>query len=133
MNVIAPNAVNSSAGAAGAGGAAKADVDYQSFLRLLVAQMRNQDPTAPMDATQYVSQLATFSQVEQSVQINGKLEQMLQSSALAQADAIIGRNLTSADGTVSGKVVEVKLTSTGVTARLEGGGEIAVGPGVVVK
>jgi flagellar basal-body rod modification protein FlgD len=51
----------------------KTAVDYQSFLRLLVAEMKNQDPTNPMDSTQYVAQLASFSQVEQSVQINSKL------------------------------------------------------------
>ena len=69
----------------------KTQVDYQSFLKLLVAQMKNQDPTNPMDSTQYMAQLAAFSQVEQSVQMNGKLDQMLQSSTLDQADAMIGR------------------------------------------
>ena len=57
----------------------KTAVDYQSFLKLLIAEMKNQDPTKPMDSTQYVAQLATFSQVEQSVQINTKLDQILQS------------------------------------------------------
>jgi len=32
--------------------------DYETFIKLLVAQMKNQDPTQPTDATQYVSQLA---------------------------------------------------------------------------
>ena len=36
----------------------KTSVDYQSFLKLLMAQMKNQDPTKPMDSTQYVAQLA---------------------------------------------------------------------------
>lgn len=110
----------------------KASVDYQSFLKLLIAQMKNQDPTQPMDSTQYVAQLATFSQVEQSVQMNTKLDSMLQSSALAQADAIIGHTITSADGKTTGTVSEVKLTASGLTAVLNGGGEIAVGPGVTV-
>ena len=69
----------------------KTAVDYQSFLKLLIAEMKNQDPTKPMDSTQYVAQLATFSQVEQSVQTNTKLDQIMQSSALSQADALIGR------------------------------------------
>ena len=110
----------------------KASVDYQSFLKLLIAQMKNQDPTQPMDSTQYVAQLAPFSQVEQSVQMNTKLDSMLQSSALAQADAIIGHTITSADGKTTGTVSEVKLTASGLTAVLNGGGEIAVGPGVTV-
>jgi flagellar basal-body rod modification protein FlgD len=86
-----------------------------------------------MDSTQYVAQLAAFSQVEQSVQINSKLEQMLQSSTLAQADSLIGRTVTSADGKITGKVEEVRLITNGIVAVLEDGKEIAVGPGVVIS
>lgn len=110
----------------------KASVDYQSFLKLLIAQMRNQDPTQPMDSTEYVAQLATFSQVEQSVQMNAKLDSILQSSALAQADALIGRVITAADGVTSGAVAEVRLSSSGLVAVLEDGTQITVGPGVTV-
>ncbi|MCT8989258.1 flagellar hook assembly protein FlgD [Chelativorans sp. SCAU2101] len=108
-------------------------VDYQSFLRLLVAQMKNQDPTSPMESTDYVAQLATFSQVEQSVQINVKLEQILAASSLSQASGLVGREITSADGEVTGIVTEVKLYSDGVVAKLESGEEVIVGPGVVIR
>ena len=111
----------------------KTQVDYQSFLKLLVAQMKNQDPTNPMDSTQYMAQLAAFSQVEQSVQMNTKLDQMLQSSTLEQAASIIGRTVTSADGETSGKVAEVRLISNGIVAVLEGGKEITMGPGVKIS
>ena len=110
----------------------KTSVDYQSFLKLLIAQMKNQDPTQPMDSTQYVAQLATFSQVEQSVQMNTKLDGILQSSALSQADAIIGRTITSADGKTTGTVAEVRLTASGLTAVLADGSELTVGAGVTV-
>ena len=111
----------------------KTAVDYNSFLKLLVAEMKNQDPTKPMDATQYVAQLATFSQVEQSVQTNSKLSQIMQSSALAQADAIIGRTIISADGSAKGVVAEVRLAANGLIAVLQDGTQVAVGPGVTVK
>lgn len=111
----------------------KTAVDYDSFLKLLIAQMKNQDPTQPMDSTQYVAQLATFSQVEQTVQTNTKLDQILQSSALAQADSLIGHSITSADGGTTGKVAEVRLASNGLIAVLQDGSEVAVGPGVTVK
>ena len=121
------------AGANQAKATSKTAVDYQSFLKLLVAEMKNQDPTKPMDSTQYVAQLATFSQVEQSVQTNSKLDQLLQSSALSQADSLIGRTIASADGKTSGKVEEVRLAGTGLIAVLEDGTEVAIGTGVTIK
>ena len=126
MNTQAPSTANATEQTS------KTAVDYQSFLKLLVAEMKNQDPTNPMDSTQYVAQLAAFSQVEQSVQINTKLDQLLQSSTLAQADALIGRTVTSADGKIAGKVAEVRLLSDGIVAVLEGGKEITMGPGVKI-
>ncbi|MCC2099757.1 MAG: hypothetical protein KDJ12_01335, partial [Hyphomicrobiales bacterium] len=66
---------------------------YGDFLQLLMAQMKHQDPTSPTDSTQWVSQLATFSSVEQAVQSNAKLDQILQNTALTDAEALIGRSL----------------------------------------
>ena len=111
----------------------KTAVDYESFLKLLVAEMKNQDPTKPMESTDFVAQLATFSQVEQSVQSNSKLDQILQSTVLSQAGSLIGREITSADGKTSGVISEVKIKSGGIVAVLEGGKEITVGDGVVIK
>ena len=111
----------------------KTAVDYQSFLKLLIAEMKNQDPTKPMDSTQYVAQLATFSQVEQSVQTNTKLDQIMQSSALSQADALIGRSITSADGMTTGTVASVTLASSGLIAVLQDGTQVPVTAGVSIK
>jgi flagellar basal-body rod modification protein FlgD len=111
----------------------KTAVDYESFLKLLVAEMKNQDPTKPMESTDFVAQLATFSQVEQSVQSNSKLDQILQSTVLSQAGSLIGREITSADGKTSGVISEVKIKSGGIVAVLEGGKEITVGDGVVIR
>lgn len=111
----------------------KTSVDYQSFLKLLVAEMKNQDPTNPMESTDYVAQLATFSQVEQSVQTNAKLDQILQANVLSQAGSLVGRTVTTADGTVSGKVTAVKLYSDGISAILDSGAEIPMLAGVKIS
>lgn len=91
--------------AAGAYGTASAstgamtqlNADYDSFLKLLTAQVANQDPLEPMDSTTFVSQLAQLSQVEQSIVANANLEDIsLQLSGMgAMADMqLIGRNVT---------------------------------------
>ncbi len=108
------------------------DLDYNAFLKLLIAQLKNQDPTKPMDSAQFVAQLATFSQVEQSIAANGKLDSLLTSSALSIADAVIGRTVTSADGSVSGTVASVRITGDGPVARLTDGRELALGAGIVI-
>jgi flagellar basal-body rod modification protein FlgD len=113
--------------------ASKTTVDYQSFLKLLIAQMKNQDPTNPTSNTEFVAQLATFSQVEQSVQMNTKLDQMLTGSSLSQASSLVGRTVTSADGKTSGIVKEVTVAAAGLTATTTDGKTIAMTSGVKVS
>ncbi len=48
----------------------------QMFLQLLVTQLKNQDPTNPVDGTQFVAQLAQFSQLEQMINMNSSLQQI---------------------------------------------------------
>jgi flagellar basal-body rod modification protein FlgD len=115
-----------------AAAAARNALNYDSFLRLLVTQMQNQDPTAPMDSTQYLSQLASFAAVEQGVATNNKLDQLMTAIALSQADALIGRRVTSADGAKSGIVKSIAITDGGTVAVLESGQRIVMGSGVTI-
>lgn len=108
-------------------------VDYEAFLTLLVAQMQNQDPTEPMSDTEYIAQLASFSNVEQSTQINDKLDYLIQMTSIQQAGSLIGRSVTSADGLTSGVVSEVRILSDGTVAVLDNGAEVPVGPGLTVS
>ena len=103
-----------------------ASVDYDAFLQLLGAEMQNQDPTKPMESTEYVAQLASFSNVEQQIQTNEKLDNLLNSSFIASAGSLIGRTITSADGATSGEIVQVKVVNGAGTAVLQSGEEIAV-------
>ena len=107
--------------------------DYDTFLQLLIAQMKNQDPTKPMDPTQQVAQLANFSQVEQAMQLNAKLDALMATSALAQADGVIGRTVTSADGSVTGEVASLTVVTGGAVAVLADGREVPLVPGVTVS
>jgi len=70
--------------------------DFETFLRLLTAQLSNQDPLKPMESTEFVSQLASFSAVEQQTRTNSLLEQMTTSLAgqgVGDLSDWIGRNV----------------------------------------
>jgi len=131
-NSLAANAIQRSSPTSKTSESA-ATLNYNNFLKLLLAQMKNQDPTAPMDSTDYMAQLATFSQVEQSMIGNSKLDALLSSSALSQADSVIGRTVTSSDGEISGQVASVRITSEGALAKLSDGSELLLGPGIVIS
>jgi flagellar basal-body rod modification protein FlgD len=103
-------------------------------LQLLIAELQNQDPTQPTDPTQYMSQLASFSQVEQQVQTNTTLSAMLTSSTLSQADSLIGKSLTSSDGTTTGTVASVTIASDGTaTATLTNGSTMSLANGITIS
>lgn len=58
--------------------------EFNTFLELLTAQIRNQDPLAPLDSTQFVEQLATFSNLE----LQAKNTQILESIAAMMAQQL---------------------------------------------
>src|SRR3982750_1925053 len=111
-------------------------VDYNTFLQLLVAEMKNQDPTNPMDTSQYMSQFAQLSSVEQAMQTNNKLDSLLSSQSLSQADGLIGKTVSftaSHGASFSGKVASVSINHDGSIATLENGTKVAIGPGLTIS
>jgi len=64
MSPIPPSSSPAAAGSSTAVSATSASTDQNMFLQLLVAQLKNQDPTQPMDSTTFVTQLAQFQQLE---------------------------------------------------------------------
>ncbi len=74
----------------------KKDLGKDQFLSILVAQLKNQDPTSPMDNAQFVAQMAQFSSVEQLISINEKMDKMQGSmdTSLGGASELIGKKIT---------------------------------------
>lgn len=116
-----------------AAAAKQTTLNYDNFLKLLLAQMKNQNPTDPMKSTEYMGQLATFSQVEQSVNINSKLDALLTSSTLSQAGNLVGHTVISADKSVTGTVVSVQVANNGLLAHLDNGKDVPYEPGMTVS
>lgn len=84
------------------------------FMKLLVAQMRYQDPGKPVDSSQMMSQTATFSQVEKLEQLVNQNASMLVLQESATAGALVGRTATYTDTTgasTTGVVTAVQLAS----------------------
>ena len=85
---------NSGAAAGSATTQAPQPPSEQMFLQLLVAQIQNQDPLNPTDSTQFVSQLAQFSELEQVIGIRQDLE-----TAMAPGSGTAGAGNSNAGGT----------------------------------
>ena len=84
------------------------------FMKLLVAQMRYQDPTKPVDSSQMMSQTATFSQVEKLEQLVNQNASMLVLQGSATAGSLVGRSATYTDtngASKSGVITSVRLAS----------------------
>ncbi len=107
-------------------------LDYNAFLHLLIAQMRNQDPMEPMKSSDYVAQLATFSQVEKTIQTNERIASLLNTNNLQLAESLIGKTVISEEHGTAGVVVAAKVVDNGVVVLLDNGQEIPAGPGLIV-
>ena len=78
-------------------------LDKDAFLQLLVAQMKYQDPLEPTDNTEYISQLATFSQLEETQNMQASLQEM-------EANSLVGKQV----------VLRVTSSATGETSDVTG-------------
>jgi len=77
--------------------------EFNTFLQLLTAQVKNQDPLSPLDSTQFVEQLATFSSLEQQVRTNTSLEGI--ASMIGDLHAIIANDWLGEEVAVASKHV----------------------------
>jgi flagellar basal-body rod modification protein FlgD len=87
--------------------------DFQTFLTLLTTQMKNQDPLKPMESTEFVAQLATFSGVEQQVRANDRLDAIIEvlGGGAAGLAEWIGREVRApGKAAFDGETIEVGMT-----------------------
>jgi len=72
---------------------AQHELGKDDFLKLLITQLSNQDPTDPMDNTQFIAQMAQFSQLEQITNMNANFERLNSMLTSDQAVNVIGKNV----------------------------------------
>jgi flagellar basal-body rod modification protein FlgD len=68
------------------------------FLELLVTQMRNQDPMKPVADTEFIAQMAQFSNLEQTKEMSSDISQLRQSGSFTQAAALMGKQVSLLSG-----------------------------------
>jgi len=92
--------------------ASNSQINLQDFLRILTSQLTNQDPMKPMDNTQFMAQLAQFTSLEQTRQLNDKLASLLSVQSTTQSVGLIGRTVDVAleSGTAAGQVISLDLS-----------------------
>ena len=92
---------------------AAAQIGIQDFLKILVAQLGNQDPLKPMDNQEFVTQLAQFTSLQQTQEMNDKLGQLLSAQASQQSIGLLGKtvDVDTPSGASSGLVTGLSFTS----------------------
>jgi len=74
------------------------------FMTLLMAQLKNQDPTSPVDSAQMLTQQAQFSSLEQMQSLNQNFVAMMAMQNVSQATNLIGKTVSGTDSTTGAKV-----------------------------
>lgn len=95
-NALTGTAANTSAGKTAAA-SQEVSSNFSEFLNLLTTQLQNQDPMNPMDSSQFTQQLVEYSQVEQQISTNSKLDSMTtlaQNQTLSLALGYVGKDIT---------------------------------------
>lgn len=109
--------------------AIKTGLDYDAFLKLFMAQMKSQDPTNPTDPSQTLAQLASFSNVEQSIRLNDKLEALISSSNATLAASLVGKRMSTLDGSITGIATGMENKDGSYSVVLDNGRKIPLAGG----
>jgi flagellar basal-body rod modification protein FlgD len=95
------------------------------FLKLLIAQLRNQDPLRPMEDKEFIAQMAQFNVLEQMQQLNQAFEAYAAMAQFGQASSLIGKTVVALprDGDpsqpITGKVQSVSFIGKEVIVKVD--------------
>ena len=86
-------------------------LDFQSLLKIILTQLTYQDPLKPLDNFQFVSQLAQFSQLQQSQSLNDQVSNLLAAQGATQATSLLGRTVDIASQTAGASQLSGVVTA----------------------
>jgi flagellar basal-body rod modification protein FlgD len=91
---------------------ASSKTDGQTFMKLLIEQLKNQDPMNPMQSNEFTQQMATLNSLQELVSLNQLMEESVSKSGLSQASSLIGNYVEGLDANnamVTGYVERVEV------------------------
>ena len=89
------------------------NIGIQDFLKILTSQLNNQDPLKPVDNQEFVAQIAQFATLEQSRQLNVKIDDLLSVQSSVQALSLLSKTV---DINQNGFIVSGKVTALDVSS-----------------
>lgn len=96
----------------------KQTLDRDDFLRILITQLQNQDPTSPMEDKEFIAQMAQFSTLEQMTNMSGEFSRLTTLLATGQSTALLGRTVELADAAGETVVGTVGAITTGTNPQI---------------
>lgn len=96
-------------------------LSFDSLLKIVLTQLTYQDPLKPMDNFEFVSQLAQFSQIQQTQTMSDNLEVLVRAQSTGQAANLLGRTVDVASGasSLTGKVTAVSFENGAPTLTID--------------
>lgn len=104
-------------------------LNQEDFLKILLTQLTYQDPMKPVDNQQFMAQMAQFTSLEQTQQLNDKIAVLISNQAALQSVGLIGRtvDITANGSTVTGSVTALSLAGESplITVKTAAGATLA--------
>ena len=121
--IAVQNAVNlqNSKNIAEAGKATSSELGKDDFLKLLITQLSNQDPTSPMENTEFIAQMAQFSSLEQMTNMATSFTELANMLTASEASSVIGKNVeVNLNGEIMTGQVEAATRGTNPSVQING-------------
>jgi len=135
LSAAQPQATGATSSGSGTSAPASSQLDQDTFLKLMVAQLRNQDPMNPTDSSQFLAQTAQFTSLEKLEQVADQSAQAFAAQMAFGASGMVGKAITytDADGAeATGTVASVRFGPSGPLLDVDGA-EVALDKVVGLK
>jgi flagellar basal-body rod modification protein FlgD len=103
------------------------DLKAEDFIKMMVTQLQNQDPTKPADNGQLLAQMSQIGQLQSSTTLTESIKGLVLQNQIGSAGNLIGKNVAGVDAQnnpINGVVNSVKVQSDGVVLELDNGNKL---------